>query len=218
VSPGREGGDGAVHAPRVLILVLAVALFAGVLGSAARADGDPASDYLLTQTVFLPADAKFPALQRARFAALVEAANHTGFKIRVALISSAYDMGSVSSLYRKPRKYVRFLSIELSFVYHQRLLIVMPNGFGFHWPGHEAAPAYRVLAGIPIEPGSAGLLQAAQTAVQRLAAASGVRVVVPTKVTTPAQRNSHDRLVIIVLAVAALLSVGVTRLAVRRRR
>jgi hypothetical protein len=220
----RKGGDGAVHAPRhlsrttLLAAVVATAFAAAIVAPTARADGDPASDYLLAQKVFFPFDAKFPAKQQAQFAGLVEDANRAGFKVRVALISSSYDMGSVTSLYRKPRTYARFLGQELAFVYKQRLLVVMANGFGFNWPGHPSALAYKVLAKIPINPGNAGLLSAAQTAVQRLAAADGVHVAAPTNVTTPAQRTSHDRLIIIAAAVAAVLLAAAARFALRRRR
>jgi hypothetical protein len=202
---------------RALVLI-AAAVAAGTLAAAARADGDPASDYLLTQKVFFPFDTKFPATQQAEFAGLVEAANRAGFKLRVALVASSYDMGSVTALYRRPRTYAHFLGAEISFVYTQRLLVVMPNGFGFNWPKHPTAPADEVLAKIPITPGSVGLLKAAQTAVQRLTAAAGVKVAAPTHVTTTGQRNSNDRLIIIAAAVTALLLAAAARLALRRRR
>jgi hypothetical protein len=212
-----EGGDGAVHASRLLSVIAAATLAAGLVATTARADGDPASDYLLSQQVFFPVDYfNVPEASKARFSTVVSRANKSGYEIRVALIKSAYDMGSVSALYRKPRQYAKFLSLELSFVYHQRLLIVMPNGFGFHWPRHDAAPAYRVLSRLPIQKGDAGLLQAAQNAVQRLAASGGVTVAVPAQVETP-RRDSHDRLVIIVLAVVAVLSLATTRYLLRRR-
>ena len=83
---------------RVALLLAAAALAAGVLAASARADGDPASDYLLVQKVFLPFDAKFPAQRQAQFTALVAAANRSGFTIRVALISSSYDLGAITSL------------------------------------------------------------------------------------------------------------------------
>ncbi len=184
----------------------------------ARADGDPASDYLIGQQVFFPYDTKFPATQQAQFAQLVREANQAGFKIRVALIATSYDMGSVTSLYGKPRTYARFLGFELSFVYKQRLLIVMRNGFGFNWPHHPTAATYAALAKIPIGPGADGLLTAAQTAVQRLVAADGIKLAPPTHVTTPAERNSHDRLVIVAAAVAAILLAAAARVALRRRR
>jgi hypothetical protein len=200
------------------LALLAVAFAAAMIASTARADGDPASDYLLTQKVFFPFDTKFPAKQQAEFAGLVEAANRAGFKIRVALIASSYDMGSVTTLYRKPRTYAPFLAAEIAFVYKQRLLVVMPNGFGFNWPHHPSKPAYAVLAKIPIRPGPTGLLDAARTAVKRLAAADGIKVTAPTHVTTPGQRNSHDRLIIIAASVAALLLAVAARFALRRRR
>jgi hypothetical protein len=199
------------------LLLVALALFC-VLGGTARADGDPASDYLLVQKVFLPFDVKFPAKQQATFVALVESVNREGFKIRVAVIGSSYDMGSVTSLWLKPRVYARFLGEEVAFLYKQRLLIVMPNGFGFSWQGHPSAAEYAALRAIPIGPGPVGLLAAAQAGVQRLAGAAGVKAAPPAHVTTPAQRNAHDRLVIILASLATLAAAVLLRLALRRRR
>jgi len=202
---------------RVALLLAAAALAAGVLAASARADGDPASDYLLVQKVFLPFDAKFPAQRQAQFTALVAAANRSGFTIRVALISSSYDLGAITSLWRQPRTYARFLAEELSYLYKGRLLIVMPNGFGFHWLKHPSTAEYALLEKVPIEPGAAGLLAAAHTAVQRLAAAAGVKIVAPARVTTPAQRNTHDRIVIIVASLAAIAAAALLRFVLRRR-
>lgn len=185
---------------------------------AARADGDPASDYLLGEQIFFPYDTKFPAAQQIAFAQVVRDANQAGFKIRVALIASSYDMGSVTSLYLKPRTYARFLGQELSFVYKQRLLVVMRNGFGFNRPHHASTAEYRALAKIRVAPGAAGLLVAAQTAVLRLAAANGIKLTPPAHVTTPAQRTSRDRLVIIAAVVAGILLTLAARFALRRRR
>ena len=201
-----------------VVALVAAALAAGGVAASARADGDPASDYLLVQKVFLPFDAKFPPKQQAKLVALVAAANRSGFTIRIALISSDYDMGAITSLWRKPRTYARFLGEELSYLYKQRLLIVMPNGFGFNWLKHPSAAEYAVLEKIPIEPGSAGLLDAAQTAVQRLAAAAGVTIAAPTPVTTPSQRNAQDRVVIIVAALALFAAAILLRFVLRRRR
>ncbi len=200
-------------------LVIAGALAACALAGTARADGDPASDYLLAQNVFLPFDAKFPTQKQAQLVGLVNAANKAGFKIRVALIWSSYDMGSVTVLWQKPRTYARFLGEELSFIYKQRLLIVMPNGFGFSWRKHPSDAEYTVLRKIRIEPGAVGLLDAAQTAVQQLAAASGVHASAPT--VPPSHRNSNDRLVIILASLAAAALAVVLRFALsawRRKR
>lgn len=215
----REGGDRAIHAPRLLILATTVVvLVGGALAQGARADGDPASDYLLGQQVFFPPDVKFPSSQQMQFAQLVREANRAGFKIRVALIGSSYDMGSVTELYLKPRTYARFLGFELSFLYKQRLLIVMQNGFGFNWPRHSTKAAYQTLAEIRVGLGADGLLAAAQTAVRRLAAANGIKLAVRTPVATPARSSSHDRLTIIAAAAAAIFLAAAARLALRRRR
>ena len=155
---------------RALALLLAAVVAAGAAQSA-RADGDPASDYLLGSKVFLPYDAKFPARQSTQLTALIAAANKAGFKIRVAVIFSNYDLGSVTALWRKPQTYAKFLGVELSFVYKQRLLVVMPNGFGFNWPKHSTKTAYALLARIPIKHGAAGMLESATAAVQALAKA-----------------------------------------------
>jgi hypothetical protein len=201
---------------RTLALV-AVCVLAAVAAQSARADGDPASDYLLGQKVFLPYDEKFPPKQAAELTGLIDAANKAGFKIRVAVIWSDYDMGSVTTLWRKPHTYAKFLGLELGFVYKQRLLIVMPNGFGFNWPKHPTTAEYALLETIPIPPGAAGLLTAASAAVTKLAAASGVTVAAPGHVTTPAQRNAHDRTIIIAAVLAALLLGAGARYLLRRR-
>jgi hypothetical protein len=200
----------------VVVLVVA-ALAACAVVPSARADGDPASDYLLTQQVFLPFDAKFPADKQQQLTAVVTAANRAGYKIRVAVIWSSYDLGAITGLWRKPRTYARFLSAELEFVYKQRLLVVMPNGFGFNRPKHTAGAEYALLAKIPVRPDAAGLLDAAGTAVKRLAAASGVKVV-PVAVASPSQRNSHDRAIIILGAIAAIAIATLLRLGLRRPR
>jgi hypothetical protein len=202
---------------RALALLLALVVAAGA-AQAARADGDPASDYLVGAKVFLPYDAKFPPKQSAQLTALVAAANEAGYTIRVAVIWSDYDMGSVTALWRKPRTYARFLGLELGFVYKQRLLIVMPNGFGFSWRKHPSASEYALLSKIRIPPGAPGLLTAATTAVTKLAAADGVGVTAPARVTTPAQRNRHDREIILVAVLGALALAAVARYLIRRSR
>jgi hypothetical protein len=154
-----------------VVLLLAAVLLATATAPTARADGDPASDYLLVQKVFLSYElASYPQQEHA-LTKLVAQANKQGFTIRVAVIDSAYDLGSVTVLWRKPQTYARFLGAELSFVYKQRLLVVMPNGFGFNWPKHSPKAGYAVLAKLHVEHGGAGLLASATAAVQALAKA-----------------------------------------------
>ena len=201
-----------------LAAIAAAALVACALTQSARADGDPASDYLVAQKVFIPYDAKFPAKQQAEFAALVTAANKAGFKIRVALVWSDYDLGAVTSLWRKPRTYARFLGLELGFVYKQRLLIVMPNGFGFNYPKHSTSAEYALLSKIRIRPGAPGLMTAGEIAVQQLAAAAGLKVAAPASETITAARITSRSCVFLAAVIVSLALAVAARFLLRGRR
>ena len=85
---------------RLLVLAL---LAAAVAAPAARADGDPASDYLLTYQVFYPYYTNTPKATLDQLKETVAEANKRGYQIRVAVITSPYDLGSVSALWQKPR-------------------------------------------------------------------------------------------------------------------
>jgi protein SCO1 len=165
------------HARALAALALTLALVLGAHGTAAYGDGDPASDYLLRQQVFMLSQSTQapPAAQQA-LRQTVRAANRGGFQLRVAVISSSYDLGSVTELWRRPQTYARFLGIELSLAYKGRLLVVMPNGLGFDWAQHSTASAERTLAAVPIGREPAGEIEAARIAVRRLAAAAGVKL------------------------------------------
>ena len=154
------------------------ALLAAVLllcaPAAARANGDPASDYLLVQSIFLPFDAKVDPDVTARLADVVREADRAGYKIRVAVIRTRYDLGTAFSLYNKPQKYAEFLGLELSFQYRDRLLVVMPKGFGSSIAGRPDPAGIRTLKGGPV-PGAdvTKEVEAATTAIRQLAAAAG---------------------------------------------
>lgn len=203
-----------MRAVAALVVVVVAATFACAAAPPARADGDPASDYLITQKMFFPYDLKVPPAKQQQLVALVDEANRAGFTLRVALISSSYDLGSITSLWQKPQTYARFLGAELTYVYKNRLLVVMPNGFGFNRPGRSAAPEYAVLAKIPVKPGPTGLVDSSLAAVQALAKASGVTLSGTTSA-RPSSRN-HDRLIIVIAALAALAVAVVLRLVLRR--
>ncbi len=126
-----------------LALVCVALVAAGALAVQARADGDPASDYLITQPVYFPYDGKFSPQLEGQLLAVVNEAKKRGFPIKVALIPNSYDLGSVTSLWRKPRLYARFLGEEDATFFKQRLLVVMPNGFGFYRPGHSVTARVR---------------------------------------------------------------------------
>jgi hypothetical protein len=91
------------------------ALFAALLAlvwawhpAPARADGDPASDVLATQALFLPQDAGATPAQRAQLSALLATAARRGYPIAVALVAARGDLGSVTALWRQPETYARF--------------------------------------------------------------------------------------------------------------
>jgi cytochrome oxidase Cu insertion factor (SCO1/SenC/PrrC family) len=204
----------ATAVPLLVVAVLAVAV------SPARGDGDPASDYLLTNQVFLTSQSATVSPAQQELLTAVRGANRAGFAVRVAIISSAYDLGAITPLWRKPSLYARFLGVELSLAYRQRLLVVMPNGFGFNWPGHSSADADRLLAAVPMGTGSDGLAGSAQTAVRRLAGAGGVNIApVRPSVTTANQRSSSTEVpAIIGAAVGVLAALAVSGALLWRRR
>jgi cytochrome oxidase Cu insertion factor (SCO1/SenC/PrrC family) len=162
---------------RRLLVVLALAGVAlGLLSPAARADGDPGSDVLVYQNLFVAADAGLPVAQQVQLGNLLAGAASSGLPVRVAVIAQPDDLGAVTALWDRPAAYANFLGIELSLAYTGRLLVVMPDGFGLYWHGHSVAAADQVLAGLPVGAGGAGLGTAAQRAVRALAAAADVRI------------------------------------------
>jgi hypothetical protein len=181
--------------------------------SAARANGDPASDYLLAQSVFLPFTNKIDSNEVQRLNALLRESKTAGFPIRVALILSPSDLGTAFSLFGKPQKYAAFLGLELSFVYRNRLLVVMPSGYGYAVNADPDPKASAVLKKLP-PPGRNATkeVQAAIVAVQRLAAAEGRRLAVPKS----GGSGSRDRLTI-AAAVTALIALTAAFVLYRRR-
>ena len=95
------------------------------------ADGDPASDFLLTQRIFFYSTSTSAKAELAQLKQTVDDATKAGFAIRVAVITSPFDLGTLSALWEKPQPYCRFLSLEIAFAYKGRLLVVNPHGFGY---------------------------------------------------------------------------------------
>lgn len=153
------------------LAALMAALVAGLaLPAGALADGDPASDVLLGQTVFLPYAPISSTVQRQLYAVTASAAK-AGYPLRVALIGAKSDLGVVPALFGKPGQYARFLSSELTGVVNGPVLVVMPSGFGLAARGN--ALSIGPLARVTVGPGTDGLGRAAVSATERLAAASG---------------------------------------------
>jgi hypothetical protein len=150
-----------------------VALLFALVPGVARADGDPASDVLVSQSLFLPWDGGASAQKQAQLDGVLQAAARGGYPIRVALIASASDLGSVTALWRQPRSYAEFLGQELSLVYRGRVLVVMPSGFGLYYAGRLTPSEQTAIVHARPPAGRAGLVSAAITAVTGLAAAAG---------------------------------------------
>lgn len=149
-------------------LVLAVA-------APAHADGDPASDTLLTRNVFLPYETPSKSDADA-LAREVAAAYGRGFRVKVAVIAAETDLGAVPSLFGKPDDYAKFLGQELSTYYVGPLLVVMPAGFGIYDGGRSTAAEEKVLAGArPSGSGVDDLTSSAAEVVRRLVAAGALK-------------------------------------------
>lgn len=175
-----------------LALACACALLTAALGPAAgaRADGDPASDILAAQSLFLPADGGFSPAQAAQLTGLLSSAQRSGFPIRLALIATPADLGSVSALWRMPAGYADFLGKELPLVFHGTLLVVMPNGFGVSQVGGAPGGATPGAGSLPTPHAGESMVTAAAAAVAHLSAAAGHPLAVPSVQATSSAGSS----------------------------
>jgi LPXTG-motif cell wall-anchored protein len=114
---------------RVLPLLL---LFAATLAPAsqAEANGDPASDVLLLQDVYLPYAPGIPPALGKTITDLLKTTRKAGFPLKVAIIAQPKDLGAVPQFFDKPTSYAPFLQSEIAFNSKKPLLIVMPAGYG----------------------------------------------------------------------------------------
>ena len=184
----------------------------------ALADGDPASDYLISQPLFVTFKANLSGGDSTRLRELLEDAKAKGFPLKVAVIAGPYDLGSVPSLFGQPQKYAVFLGQEDFYFFKDPLLVVMPQGHGLYNHGRPVPPGDRaVIAKLPPpKTAEAGpLIAAAEQAVKALAARRGITL------EAASDQKGHspwrDRLVI-VAGVLVLVAVAiVVRMVVRRR-
>jgi hypothetical protein len=166
---------------RLAAITAILASAALIAAPAALADGDPASDVLVESVLFNPIDGVSLASQ-ARLEAVLNASARAGFPIRVALIASAKDLGTVTPLWnRSPKYYAQYLDTELSLSYGGQVLVVMPSGFGLHGPAHgphAVTPAEAAVRAPAPGPGKQ-LGTSALAAVPLLAAADGHPIPAP---------------------------------------
>jgi hypothetical protein len=154
---------------RTFAAALALALAAAAFGVApARADGDPASDILLVDNVFLTYSVDVSPAAKTALEQTVAKLNKTGFRVKVAVIADPADLGAVPSLFGKPQIYAKFLGTEIAFQYTNRLLIVMPNGFGFSRRGKSIVREKKILTHVKVKQGGDGLAYSAVNALKAL--------------------------------------------------
>ena len=204
---------------RLIPLLAAAAVLVAAAAPAALADGDPASDYLITQQTFLPLDRTIDKAMASHLDAVLAASAKAGFPVRVAVIATAYDLGAVPILYRKPVEYAEFLGQELFYWYKHELLVVMPNGYGVYDHGTAPKADRALVAALPPPGTTAGdaLVADAIRAVEALAARRGIDLSHVTTAGSPASTTGSDRVSIAIgaaVAVALAVAIGFFR---RRR-
>ena len=182
----------------------------------ALADADPASDVLLGESVFYPYTPRVSVAVEQALDAEVATAAKRQFPIKVALIASPVDLGAIPALYGKPQQYADFLDQEISFTGKQRLLVVMPSGFGVQGLGPAATRAAASL-GKPSGASSDALARAATVAVARLAAASGHPIAGVAAPSSASSGGGSSPLVLLVIVILVAAAAAGAVIAVRRR-
>lgn len=173
-----------------------IALLALLVIPVARADGDPASDILFGDNVFLSlvspqTDAKGKELER-----LTAAAAKKGFVLKVAVIKAPTDLGAIPQLYGQPAKYAKFLRMELTWGGFKGTLTVVMNGDpgGVAAAGPGAAPARAGLSKLTIPP-NASLGQLGDVAIRAVHVVAAANHV--TLASAPSSNTQNrDRLII----------------------
>jgi hypothetical protein len=187
------------------------------LSGAARANGDPASDVLYVNDVFLPLSAQVTPQLARQLLDVTRAARQAGKPIKVALIASRTDLGAEPSYFGKPTDYARFLGAELQYLYKGKLLIVMPQGAGLSEAGRLVAEAAVVHAVV-----GSGVDGLARTAIRIVRELTGGKPAagsseVPTTVIRGRSGSGLPVWGWVAIATGALFALLVAGLVVRRR-
>ena len=197
-----------------LLPVLAAAL--ALVPSVARADGDPASDVLLLQDVYLPYAPGVPGPLGKTITNLLKTTRKAGFPLKVAIIADRKDLGTVPQFFGKPQSYAPFLQSEIAFNSKRPLLVVMPTGYGAAALPTGTETGLQGLAP-PKSAGGEDMGRSAVAAIVKLSAAAGHPVPAP-KVPTAGGGGGGGTSPLIVFGVpVALLALGGVLAALRRR-
>jgi hypothetical protein len=111
-------------------LATVVLLAALAAAPSAHADGDPASDVLLLQDVYSPYQPPVPKTVLDALNNTVKQLHKAGFPLKVAILASKTDMGTVPQFLGRPQPYATFLESEIKFNKAKPLLVVMEAGYG----------------------------------------------------------------------------------------
>src|SRR4051795_10844431 len=101
-----------VRTRRVRLAALILALICAH-GPSAYADGDPASDVLPSQDAYYPYQPPVSKPLVTALDGLLKQVRKAGYPMKVALIETAGDMGSLSQLFNDPQRYTNVLASEL---------------------------------------------------------------------------------------------------------
>lgn len=214
IAPTRSIYSSAMAA-RPMRIIAACFLAVMIAPSVAAADGDPASDILLGQSVFYPYRPPVTASLQRTLNAEAAAAARAHFPIKVALIASPVDLGVIPALFDHPQKYADFLDQEISFQGKRPLLVVMPSGYGVQGLSQSATLAAEPLTK-PAGRNSNDLARAAIAAVPKLAAAAGHPIKNVPNAPSARSGNGSTPLIVVILALGAI-GTAAALIAFRRR-
>jgi MYXO-CTERM domain-containing protein len=199
---------------RHVIACVCVAVAMLATAAQALADGDPASDVLPLQDVYLPYSPQVSPPVASALRKLLKETRAAGYPVKVAVIATPTDLGAVPDLFGQAQRYAAFLGNEISFNSHDTLLVVMPSGYGaVNLPPSATAALQGVAA--PSGSNADTLAKAAIAAVVRLARSAGHPVAAP-KISGGSSGGGTSPAVVFGAPVALLALAGLL-MTIRRR-
>jgi hypothetical protein len=162
---------------RPLVLLLCVVAATAVSAPAARANGDPPSNVLISQDVYAPAEPAAPALVRELKAAAARAKG-AGYPTKVAVVRTVLDLGNVPQALGKPQQYADYLLADLHGPSQVTgtfgVLVVTPSGAGIAGKSFNSGErqAARTID-VNTSASSSELVRAATATLDKMAAAGG---------------------------------------------
>jgi hypothetical protein len=172
--PSASYDVGVRRARRITALAAGATL---LLAPAAFADGDPASDVLLSQPYYLPYQPPVSKATTAKVKKVVAATVKAKLPMKIAVIATPTDLGAVPDLFGRPQQYAGFLYSEVQPAFQQQqfgLVVVMPAGIGLAGTINQPklASAVRDVA-ISSGEDSDGLTLAGAVAMEKIAKVAG---------------------------------------------